>query len=179
MSDGFVSIIVPAYLLLLGFDALQVGVLATATLLGSALLNLAVGLTGARRATRRCCGRVPAMGLTGLGFAAFDDFWPLLVVAFIGTLKPSAGDVSVFLPLEQALLARSVAAPDRTHCSPATASWLAPRRRSTLLAALPSWPPVAVCRRLSRSRGCASSTRSPALSPAWSTVGCPGRRHAG
>ena len=35
--DGFVSIILPAYLLLLGFDALQVGVLATATLLASAL----------------------------------------------------------------------------------------------------------------------------------------------
>ena len=34
-NDGFVSIILPAYLLLLGFDALHVSVLATATLLGS------------------------------------------------------------------------------------------------------------------------------------------------
>ena len=34
----------PAYLLRLGFGALQVGVLATATLLGSALLTLAVGV---------------------------------------------------------------------------------------------------------------------------------------
>ena len=49
VSDGFVSIILPAYLLLQGFDALQVGALATATLLGSALLTLAVGLIGARR----------------------------------------------------------------------------------------------------------------------------------
>jgi hypothetical protein len=54
------------------------------------------------------------MVLTGLGFAALDDFWPLLVIAFVGTLNPSSGDVSVFLPLEQALLARSVASRDRT-----------------------------------------------------------------
>ena len=115
VSDGFVSIILPAYLLLLGFDALQVGALATATLLGSALLTLAVGLIGARRAARPLLlAACLLMALTGLGFAAFDDFWPLLVVAFVGTLNPSAGDVSVFLPLEQALLARSVAAPDRT-----------------------------------------------------------------
>ena len=53
--DGCVSIVLPAYLLLLGFDALEVGLLTTATLLGSALLTLAVGLTGARLAARPCC----------------------------------------------------------------------------------------------------------------------------
>src|SRR5688572_25430670 len=61
-SDGFVSIILPAYLLLLGFDALHVGLLATATLLGSALLTLAVGLTGVRRHTRAADRRLPAHG---------------------------------------------------------------------------------------------------------------------
>jgi hypothetical protein len=54
------------------------------------------------------------MVLTGLGFAALDDFWPLLVIAFVGTLNPSSGDVSVFLPLEHALLAGGVAGQDRT-----------------------------------------------------------------
>src|SRR5207253_1673591 len=38
-------------------------------------------------------------------FAAVNDFWPLLVIAVVGTLNPSSGDVSVFLPLEQAVLA--------------------------------------------------------------------------
>jgi MFS family permease len=114
-SDGFVSIILPAYLLLLGFDALHVGVLATATLLGSALLTLAVGLTGVRRHTRALLIAASLlMVLTGLGFAALDDFWPLLVIAFVGTLNPSSGDVSVFLPLEHALLAAGVAGHDRT-----------------------------------------------------------------
>ena len=41
---------------------------------------------------------------TGLGFAAFTSFWPLALVGMIGTLNPSGGDVSVFLPTEQALL---------------------------------------------------------------------------
>ena len=114
-SDGFVSIILPAYLLLLGFDALHVGVLATATLLGSASLTLAVGLTGVRRHTRALLIAASLLTvLTGLGFAALDDFWPLLVIAFIGTLNPSSGDVSVFLPLEHALLAGGVAGHDRT-----------------------------------------------------------------
>ena len=76
-SDGFVSIILPAYLLLLGFDALAVGLLATATLLGSALLSLAVGLTGVRRHTRApLIAASLLMVLTGLAFAAFVDFWP-------------------------------------------------------------------------------------------------------
>jgi predicted MFS family arabinose efflux permease len=37
-----------------------------------------------------------------------------VVVAFLGTINPSSGDVSVFLPLEQAVLSQSVAAQDRT-----------------------------------------------------------------
>ena len=32
----------------------------------------------------------------------------LLVVAFAGTINPSAGSVSVFVPLEHAVLAREV-----------------------------------------------------------------------
>ena len=55
------------------------------------------------------------MMLTGIAFAAFEDFWPLLLVAFVGTLNPSSGDVSVFLPLEQAQLARMVSDRDRTR----------------------------------------------------------------
>src|SRR5262249_5125041 len=54
------------------------------------------------------------MALTGLGFARFHTFWPLLLVAFVGTLNPSSGDVSIFLPLEQSLLSQSVADRDRT-----------------------------------------------------------------
>lgn len=115
IGDGFVSILLPAYLLALGHDAFHVGVLTTATLLGSALLTLFAGQVTGRFGYRAPLLAASAlMAATGLGFAGLDSFWPLLLVAFIGTLNPSAGDVSIFLPIEQSLLARSVGPQDRT-----------------------------------------------------------------
>jgi MFS family permease len=115
LADGFVSIMLPAYLLALGYTPLQIGALMTATLLGSALLTLFAGrITGYFGERRPLVAASILMAGTGLGFAGVTDFWPLLVVAFVGTLNPSSGDVSVFLPLEQSLLARSAADQTRT-----------------------------------------------------------------
>ena len=115
VADGFVSIILPAYLLALGLDAFEVGVVGTATLLGSAGLTLVVGFIIGRFGHRGpLLAAAGLMALTGLGFAGFQAFWPLLAVAFVGTLNPSSGDVSVFLPIEQSLLAQSVGDEDRT-----------------------------------------------------------------
>jgi MFS family permease len=115
IGDGYVTIVLPAYLLGLGYSGFEVGALMTATLLGSAIMTLLAGLITARFGDKRPL--LAASGLmifTGLGFAGLQSFWPLLIVAFIGTLNPSSGDVSVFLPLEQSLLARSVDEKDRT-----------------------------------------------------------------
>lgn len=107
-ADGYVAVLLPAYLLALGFGTLDVGLLSTATLLGSALATLAVGAWGHRFDQRRLLlGAALLMLGTGLAFASLSAFWPLLVVAFVGTLNPSSGDVSVFLPLEHARLAES------------------------------------------------------------------------
>ena len=109
------SILLPAYLVALGYDAIEVGVLTTATLLGSAAATLLVGFITARYGQRRLmlAGAV-LMCTTGLGFAGLTGFWPLLLVGFVGTLNPAGGDVSVFVPLEQSMLARLVADKDRT-----------------------------------------------------------------
>ena len=108
-GDGYVSLLLPVYLLELGYSALQVGIIATATLLGSGLLTLAVGLRAYRFHYRAVLLAATAlMAATGLGFATITSFWPLLVIAFVGTLNPSSGDVSVFLPLEHAVLSRVV-----------------------------------------------------------------------
>lgn len=115
-ADGYVSILLPAYLLALGFSAFEIGVLTTATLLGSASLTLLVSRVTARFGHRRpLIAASGLMVLTGIGFADLQAFWPLVLIAFIGTLNPSAGDVSVFLPLEQSLLAQSVDDEDRTQ----------------------------------------------------------------
>jgi MFS family permease len=114
-ADGFVALLLPVYLSSLGFDALAIGILTTATLLGSAALTLAVGLTAHRLAPRPLLlGAALLMLATGFCFALFSDFWPLVIIGFVGTLNPSAGDVSLFLPLEQSLLAHDVADAKRT-----------------------------------------------------------------
>ncbi len=107
-ADGAIALLLPAYLLALGLGTFDVGLLSTATMLGSALATLAVGAWGHRFAGRRLLlGAALLMAATGIAFAGFGSFWPLLVVAFVGTLNPSSGDVSVFLPLEHARLAHA------------------------------------------------------------------------
>jgi MFS family permease len=113
--DGYMAILLPAYLLALGLGSVEVGVVATATLAGSALATVAVGAWAHRVSSARLLrGAALLMAATGIGFAASPSFWPLLLVAFVGTLNPSAGDVSVFLPLEHARLAGAAAGPART-----------------------------------------------------------------
>ncbi len=114
-GDGFVSLLLPVYLLELGFRPLDVGIIATATLLGSGLCTLAIGLLAHRCHYRSLllAATVLMVG-TGLGFATLTAFWPLLVVAIVGTLNPSGGDVSVFLPLEHAVLSRAAGDQERT-----------------------------------------------------------------
>lgn len=130
-GDGYVSLLLPVYLTLLGFDALAVGVLTAVTLAGSAALTLFVGLRAQRYGHRRLLlGATLLMIGTGMGFALETRFWPLLLVGFLGTLNPSSGDVSLFLPLEQALLAG--AAPDRSR----TALFSAYSLTGSLVAAL-------------------------------------------
>jgi MFS family permease len=114
-GDGFVAVLLPAYLLALGFDSLQVGVIATASLLGSALLTIGVGFLGPRYDHRQLLlAAASLMVATGAAFAVVHDYALLLVVAFAGTINPSAGSVSVFVPLEHAALTREVTDANRT-----------------------------------------------------------------
>jgi len=114
-ADGFVAVLLPAYLLALGHGQLEVGLLSTATLFGSALATLAVGRWGHRFALRRLLlAAAVLMAATGLGFATLTSLWPLLLIAFMGPLNPSGGDVSVFLPLEHTVLAGTAATGART-----------------------------------------------------------------
>src|SRR5690349_16541337 len=115
-GDGFVSLLLPLYLVDLGYDSVTVGVVASATLLGSGAMTLAVGLTAHRYHYRTLLLAAAAlMVATGVAFATITQFWPLVIVAIVGTLNPSSGDVSVFLPMEHAVLSRVVDDRKRTH----------------------------------------------------------------
>jgi MFS family permease len=109
-GDGLAAVLLPAYLVALGYGAAEVGAVATIALLGSALMTVGVGVAGARADPRLILLLAAAlMAATGLGFAAAGSLALIAAVALVGTVNPSAGSVSVFAPLEQALL---------THASP-------------------------------------------------------------
>ena len=114
-GDCYVSLLLPVYLVTLGFSPFHVGLLATVTLLGSGILTFVVGLYAHRYEYRTLliCGAL-LMAASGVGFAAVTDFWPLLLIAFLGTLNPSGGGVGVFLPIEHAAISRAAADTERT-----------------------------------------------------------------
>ena len=115
LCDGYMAVLLPAYLLSLGFGQFEVGLISTATLLGSAAATLWVGAFGHRFAPRALLAAAALlMTGTGVGFAGLSSFWPLLIVAIAGTLNPSSGDVSVFLPLEHARRAEAAKGEART-----------------------------------------------------------------
>jgi MFS family permease len=115
-GDGFVAVLLPVYLIALGLSPFQVGIVATTALLGSALVTLAVGMLGSRYDHRRLLlAAALLMVATGVAFSVVDAYAVLLVVAFAGTINPSGGSVSVFVPLEHAVLTRDVSASNRTH----------------------------------------------------------------
>jgi MFS family permease len=153
-ADGYVAVLLPAYLLALGYGTIEVGVLSTVTMLGSAAATLAVGRWGHRFELRRMLIAAAAlMTVTGLGFAAFSSLWPLLIVALAGTMNPGGGDVSVFYPLEHTALAAAAPAETRTSAfarysfigslfgavgalAAAAPEWLAQRTGASMLDAL-------------------------------------------
>lgn len=115
-SDGFASVLLARYLKTLDFSAWQIGVVVTATLAGSAALTLWAGLRLARFGARPVLLWSSLLtALTGVGFGAVTGFWPLVVIGFIGTMNPTGGDVSLFLPTEQTALAHITPLEARPH----------------------------------------------------------------
>ncbi len=110
-GDGFAIIILPAYMTALGLDAVAVGLVATASLLGTAVLTLAIGWIAPRFDLRALLlFGAGLMIATGIAFPNVEHLALIALVGFIGTVNPSGGDLGVAVPLEHAVLARN--APD-------------------------------------------------------------------
>jgi MFS family permease len=114
-GDGFAVIILPSYLLAIGFRPVEIGFVATAALLGTALLTLSVGFLAPRYDLRNLLLVGAAlMVATGIAFPTFEHFAFILMVAFFGTMNPSTGDLGVLVPIEHAMLAQNASDRDRT-----------------------------------------------------------------
>jgi MFS family permease len=115
-GDGFAIIVLPAYMTALGFDAAAIGLVAAASLLGTAVLTLAVGWIAPRHDLRPllvfgAC----LMAATGMVFPNVEHLLLIAAVGFIGTVNPSGGDLGVLVPLEHAALAKSATDERRTQ----------------------------------------------------------------
>jgi MFS family permease len=120
LTQGYLGIIVPLFLVRAGYDPVRIGVLLTVAAAGSAVLTALVGFAADR------WGRKPllvALGLmTAAGGAAFTlttAYVPLLVAAALGTVGSggaagSGGAFGPYYPAEQALVAEHAGDADRT-----------------------------------------------------------------
>jgi MFS family permease len=115
-GDGFAVIILPAYLTAIGLSPVQIGFIAAVSLSGTAVLTLLIGLIAPRHDLRSLLLLgAGLMAFTGIALPNFEYLTFITVVAFVGTINPSTGDIGVLVPLEHAMLARHAADEDRTR----------------------------------------------------------------
>jgi MFS family permease len=114
-GDGFAILILPVYLTAVGFSPLEIGVVASASLLGTAAVTLLTGFFAPRFELRSLFfAGAGLIVLTGLIFPVAETLAPVLLVAFVGSINPSGGDLGMLVPLEHALLTRQTSDRDRT-----------------------------------------------------------------
>src|SRR6202045_2999238 len=112
---GSLSVILVFYLVSLGLNASQTGLLLTLTLLGDTIISLFL-TTQADRIGRRRMLIVGAILMAGAGltFDCTNNFLFLVVAGTIGVISPSGNEVGPFLSIEQAALSQVVPTRDRT-----------------------------------------------------------------
>jgi MFS family permease len=113
---GFLSVILVLYLAEVGLSGGEIGSLLTMTLVGDTGISLWLTTSADRIGRKRMLiAGAALMTLGGLVFALTDTFLLLLLAATIGVLSPSGNEVGPFLAIEQAALAQTVAAEERTR----------------------------------------------------------------
>ncbi|MBO0759190.1 MAG: MFS transporter, partial [Bradyrhizobiaceae bacterium] len=115
-GDGFAVIVLPAYLEEIGLGPTEIGAVAAAALLGSALLTLAMGFFAVRLDLRTLLlAGALLMVATGLAIPNLVGVVEIAIAVFIGTMNPTTGDVGVLVPIEHAMLAREASDEERTR----------------------------------------------------------------
>ncbi len=111
---GSLSVVLVFYLIGLGLNESQTGLLLTLTLIGDTVISLYL-TTRADRIGRRRMLIIGAflMAAAGLVFAVTKNFVLLVIAGTIGVISPSGNEVGPFLSIEQAALSHVVS--DRTR----------------------------------------------------------------
>ncbi len=183
VADGLAAVLLPAHLVLLGFSAARVGLVSTLSLVGSAAATVSVPFLARTWSRRRLLMAASVlMAATGAGFGLASALPVLAAVAFIGTANPTGGDVSVFVPVEQAVLSQTAADQHRTGlfaryalvgslslAAGSAAAGLLPARAAFAFYGAVGLAGIAVYRRLSPAAEVPAATRA-GLGPSRSIV---------
>jgi MFS family permease len=109
---GYLAVALGLYLQQLGLSPFQVGIVLTAAVAGSALMNVLWTLLADWFGRRRTIATMAVLMIAGgLLFAVTDQLWLLVLGAFTGTISASSSEVGPFVTVEQAILPQT--APDQ------------------------------------------------------------------
>ena len=113
---GFLAVALALYLAEVGLTGAQIGLLFTLTLLGDAVVTLAITTSADRIGRRRMLILGAAlMVLGGVVFVLTHNPVLLMAAAIIGVISPSGYEIGPFLSLEQASLSQLLPGTRRTH----------------------------------------------------------------
>ena len=111
---GSLSVVLVFYLIGLGLNASQTGLLLTLTLVGDTVISLYLTTRADRIGRRRMLivGSI-LMAAAGVAFACTSNLLLLIIAGTIGVISPSGNEVGPFLSIEQAALSHVI--PDRSR----------------------------------------------------------------
>jgi MFS family permease len=106
---GFLSVILAIYLKLIGFDELLIGLILTTTLLNSVIFTLVASFYADKIGRRKFLLLYAAlMSVSGFIFAVSENYFALIIAAFIGTINITGAETGAFLTIEQAILPQTL-----------------------------------------------------------------------
>jgi MFS family permease len=106
-------VVLAVYMGRLGLDTVQVGVVVSAAIAGSAAMTIVWALAADRVGRRRTVATMAALMVVGGLLFAFGSSFPVLLLgAFTGTISATSSELGAFLTVEQAILPQT-APPER------------------------------------------------------------------
>ena len=101
--------ILAIYLSLIGFDELLIGFILSATLVNSIIFNLFSSFFADRIGRKKVLIIYASlMAVSGCVFFITENYFALIIAAFIGTINVTGSETGAFLSLEQAILPQTV-----------------------------------------------------------------------
>ena len=106
---GFLSVVIAIYLRFLGFDDVQIGLLLGSTLVNSVIFTIFASFYADRIGRRNVLVIYASlMCISGLIFTFTDNYYLLVLAAFIGTINVTGSETGAFLTIEQAILPQTI-----------------------------------------------------------------------